>query len=308
MNHTSCFLGIDIGGTKTALALVDNQGNILRKTGMDTVKTTARKWMEKLTRSIDEVIKDHSVAGIGIGIKGMVAADLKTVIRSSVIEDPQPVDICSYLSEKYRVSCIADNDVHAAAIAECKFGCGKKFSDFVYVNLGTGMAAGIVHHGTLLRGTNNLAGELGMTTEISEDVGLPYTLETAVSGAGLVAEAKRLQDRYPDSNLSKRLSRQEGIRTKEIVQAYQAGDTLADAVMTRFIDTLLRVLVNISLLLNPEAFVFGGGLASDPFVFRFIQTEYERRCNPMYRAQIALSALGGNETGVIGAAGLCLTD
>ena len=307
MSHHSSLLGIDIGGTKTALALVDKQGNIMRSISMDTEKTTALQWIDKLCVSIDKLIKDQSIEGIGIGIKGMVAADLKTVIHSSVIEDCKPVDICSYLSEKYQVLCIADNDVHAAAIAECKFGCGQQYDNFVYVNLGTGLAVGIVYHGDLIRGAGNLAGELGMTTEIRQDDGHAYQLETAVSGAGLVAEAERLHRGYPESDLNGRITRQEAVSTKEIVRAYKTGDTLAKAVMKQFIDTLLRILVNLSRLLNPKAFVFGGGLASDPLILQLIQREYETRCDPIYRAHILISALGGNETGVIGAASLCLS-
>ena len=303
----SCYLGVDIGGTKTALALMNGRGCILRQTSAVTVKAPANQWAQSLCDRIDGFLLDQPIAGIGIGMKGMVAADLKTVVHSSVLDESQPVDFCKPLQERYQVPCLVDNDVHAAALAEARFGAGRRYPDFIYINLGTGLAAGIVSHGALLRGANNLAGELGITAELRWEDGKAYLLESLVSGAGLAGEAARLHSRYPASAISKRISWQETVTAKDILRAHREGDVLAAEVMRRFMDTLLRVLVNMSLLFNPSAFVFGGGLASDGYILELLREPYANACNPVYRAEMTLSPLGGNEAGVIGAACLCLS-
>ena len=307
MAEYSCYLGIDIGGTKTALALINGQGRILRQTSVATVKTSANQWTQNLCDLIDGFLLHQAVGGIGIGMKGMIAADLKTVVHSSVLDEPLSVDLCKILSERYQALCRIDNDVHAAALAEARFGIGREYPDFIYINLGTGLAVGIVNHGTLLRGVNNLAGELGITMEIRREDGEAYPLESLVSGAGLADEAVRLHTRYPASTLSGRIGPQEAVSAKDVLRAHREGDTLAAEVMKRFIDTLLRVLINVSLLLNPSAFVFGGGLISDGYILELLREPYEKMCLPAYRAEMTLSSLGGNEAGVIGAACLCLS-
>ena len=306
MANDSCYLGIDIGGTKTALAFITSQGSILQQTSVATVKTSAKQLIFNLCDLIDAFLLHRPISGIGIGLKGMVAADLKTVLHSSVLDGPLPADLSQALHERYQVPCRIDNDVHAAALAEARFGIGRRYPDFVYVNLGTGLAIGIVDHGKLMRGANNLAGELGITMEIREEDGKAYPLESLVSGAGLAAEAVRLHSRYPHGSVSGRIGRQEAVNAKDILLAHREGDALATPVMRHFTDALLRILINVSLLVNPSAFVFGGGLASDGYILQLLREPYEKACNPAYRAELLLSALGGKETGVIGAACLCI--
>lgn len=303
-------LGIDIGGTKIALALVAEDGTLLRQERYASQMAPGEDFVQKLCTQVDHLLAGEIPGGIGIGIKGLVAVDHRTIIHSSVLENMMPLDLCGAMGKRYGIPCYLDNDVHAAATAELYFGHGRAIRDFTYVNLGTGLAVGVVAGGQLVCGTHNMAGEWGTSIDLRFLCGEEYQLETLVSGGGLVSEAQRLLPSYPAGMLAGRMLDGETITGKTVLDAHRTGDELAAVVVDHFLEALSRTLVNLTLLLDPAMFVLGGGTVSDGYLLPLIRRRMEQRYRILQLDQwvtpIALTALGADDVGVLGAASICL--
>lgn len=308
MKNEPVILGIDIGGTKVALAKVSETGRLLSQKRYPLRASSVLDFPRTLCEQIEIFLGDERPLGIGVGLKGMIAADCHTILHSSILSELLPYDLCSMLSQRFGAPCCIDNDVHAATLAEIEFGCGRAQKDFVFINLGTGMAVGIVTEGRLLRGAQNLAGELGACTAIREDGG-EYPLETLISGEGLVREAMRLQDRHPKAQLAQSLVK-ESATGREVLAAHRTGDPLALEAVDHLLEALSRLLCNLTLLLDPALFVFGGGVVSDGYLLSLLRPRMaERHAAQGGRgasASIALSEIGSDEIGVLGAASVFL--
>ena len=309
MQNEPVILGIDIGGTKVALAQVSASGRLLSQMRYPLRASSVTDFPQTLFEKTDAFLGQTPIEGIGVGLKGMIDADHHTILHSSILAGLLPYDLCDALSRRFGAPCYIDNDVHAATLAEMAFGHGRTYGDFVFVNLGTGMAVGIVSDGRLLRGAHNLAGELGVCSALrpmSEDA---YPLEALVSGKGMATEALRLKDQFPISPLARR-SAEDGITGQDVLNAHRAGDPLALRVVENLLDALSRTLGNLTLLLDPDLFVFGGGVVSDGYLLALLNARMETYCRAQglraWRGNATLSAIGSDETGVLGAASVFL--
>jgi glucokinase len=306
MAARSTVLGIDIGGTKVCLALVSGNGTILSATRYPIAESPAEEIPETLLHHIRAFLAsnpDQPPEAIGVGVKAIVGPD-GAILRSSVLRSVLPWDLRGALFHRFHLPVALDNDVHAATLAEIRFGAGRNHRDFVYVNIGTGTAAGIVSGGRLARGQRNFAGELGICLWPRGD-GEFTTLEGVVSGRGLYEEAVRLRAAYPGSALA-----QYAKNGRDVLMHFENGDPLAKAAVDRFVETASLMLINLSLLLDPGVFVLGGGVMADPRILKLVKDRIEadsKRFNVSWDALIELSTLGVDEVGVLGAATVALT-
>jgi glucokinase len=299
-------LGVDIGGTKVCLALVSGNGTILSATRYPIAESPAEQIPENLFHHIGGFLAynpDQSPEAIGVGVKAIVGPG-GAILRSSVLKSVLPWDLCGALSRRFHLPVALDNDVHAATLAEIRFGAGRRHRDFIYVNIGTGTAAGIVSGGRLVRGHRNFAGELGICLWPRGD-GELTPLEGVVSGKGLYEEAVRLRTAYPGSALA-----QTAENGRDVLMYFGNDDPLAKAAVDRFVETASLMLINLSLLLDPEVFVLGGGVMADPRILKLIRERIAADCkrfNVSWDALLELSALGVDEAGVLGAATVALS-
>jgi glucokinase len=155
-------IGIDVGGTKLLGGVLSADGTVLFHHRIPTRRGNLLNDLVSLLETIMEELRrrDCDVRGIGVGITGFVDRTTGRLIES-INMGLSDVPIGPTLSARTGLPVFVDNDVHAAAVGEIRFGIGRDCDDFLLYNAGTGLAAGIVFGGKLYRGANNAAGENG---------------------------------------------------------------------------------------------------------------------------------------------------
>lgn len=277
----SYYLGVDVGATKVSIGAFLTNGKLLSMEVYPTLRATKDEAVACLLFATEHFLNKHKDLGrliiIGVGIRGYVDSERGIWVHSSIIPGFQPVKLAALFCEQFHVPTIIDNDVHAATLAELYFGVGRKYRDFIYVNVGSGIAAGLICNGKLVRGCSNFAGEFGYhrvfcddSTDISKYEGC---IEDEISGLGVVNQIKHLLPEYPKSCLRNC----EGTMTGQtVMKAYEQRDPLAEAVISRGILHLTVALHNLIGLLNPSAIVLSGGIIRCNRFFEAVKDSVER--------------------------------
>ncbi|WP_394552884.1 ROK family protein [Agromyces sp. MMS24-JH15] len=249
-------LGIDIGGTKTAAVAIGEDGELSDQVrmptgfGADQVVATALRTVERMSDLAG--VDASAFASIGIGIPGAVDSATGRV-RHAVNLGLEGLDLGSRLSDRLGVDVRVENDVKAAALgAHHLLGIadGIRKHSMAYLNLGTGMAAGIVLDGTLLRGGHGVAGEIGHipVDPAGEQCGCGQRgcLETFASGSAL---ARMWPTEHP-------------LPGRDLFDRADAGEPDAVAVRERFLTGVASAVRLLVLTTDVEDVVIGGGLAA----------------------------------------------
>ena len=247
---------------------------------------------------------------MGIGVVGHTEPSSGTWLHAMNIPIKSPVPLASQLSEIYGLPVAIDNDVHAAALAELHLGAGREATDLIYLNVGTGLAAGVICNGRLVRGAANYAGELGhMVVEAGGDLcqcGQRGCLEPIASGGGIIAQVKAQMGDHSDSALTA-LARTDTLTAGDVFQAADKGDELASSIAQRAVRGLGIALVNLVNLLNPQLIVYGGSVLSDGWLIEGVSNYVSLNALPIaYRSLrgIKPSPLHVERAGLLGAATL----
>jgi glucokinase len=212
-----------------------------------------------------------------MGLVGQVDYKKGIWLQSLATPINEPYPICDVLSGQLGIPVYADNDVHCATLAELRFGAGLKVKDFVYINFGTGAAAGLVSEGRLIRGSRNYAGEIAhMTVNMDMDLmcacGRRGCVEHFASGGGMIRYARSLFDKYPDSALIK-LDNIGKLFSVTIFAAAREGDPLAAHIKDLILRTYLAVFQDLISLMDPDAIVVGGGVFRDELLLPEIKKD-----------------------------------
>ncbi len=305
-------LCIDLGGTKTYIARGGKDGEIedIRKFTIDfsDQATVIRQLFEAIDLYLWENCRGlQSAQSIGIGLKGY--ADRSQGIWKSCMAIPKfsPVSIAEIAYHKYGIPAVIDNDVRAATLAELYYGAGQQYKDFIYYNVGTGIAIGIISDSKLIRGSTFYAGEIGhLITEPDDDLydgGDRGYLEEIASGAAILKHVKQGLADQPHSGL--RPMYENGTLTSHTVFTMaEKGDVLAEQITRRVLKSLQISVVAITDIFNPEAIIFGGGVVADGLLLPKIkQYAYAHSLRPSAQAlkEICLSGLGVDRVGILGA-------
>jgi glucokinase len=310
-NNQQVFIGIDLGGTTIKGALVDNDGNILYETRVDTEKVESEKLLGQIITFANTLQKqaEGNAVSIGIGVPGLV--NIKTTRIETMPNLPElgDIDIPSRLTEATGLPVVLDNDANAAAYAELKAGAAKGKRDVFFVTLGTGVGAGLIMDGKIYRGATGFAGEFGHMTIDPEGIecgcGNIGCLETIASGPNIVRRMRARLQRDRTSSLSLlAIPRDREMTAEDIGVAAKNGDEMAQLIMERtgmFLGIAIAAVVN---LLNVEMVVMGGGvMAAGNLILKPTINETRRRAFPpsFNNCEIVLAELGAS-AGVIGAA------
>jgi len=308
-NYVLC---VDLGGTKTFIAKGREDGEIedIRRFTIDfsNQATVLRKLFESMDCYLRENCGECPPArSIGIGLKGY--ADRSQGIWKSCTTIPEfsPVNIAQMAFERYRIPTVIDNDVRAATLAELYFGAGKHYKDFIYYNIGTGIAIGIVSDSKLIRGSTYYAGEIGhLITEPDEDLyqgGNQRCLEEIASGAAILQQVKTGLDEFPNSGLAPFYEK--GTLTSHTVFTLaKHGDELARKITRRVLRSIQFSVVVLTDIFNPDAIIFGGGVVADGLLLPDIKDyAYKHSLRPSAQAlkDVRLSSLGADRVGILGA-------
>jgi glucokinase len=297
-------IGIDVGGTNTSGALASDNGALAAKTQRRTDRAGGSVAGLGLIEDIVAELAGRAggpsaVRCIGVGFGGPVDAERGVVIRSHHVDGWEGIPLRSKLQDRFRVRTIVDNDANAGTLGEWKFGAGKGISDLLYVNIGTGIGGGIIAGGKLLRGAQNLAGEIGHTVVVRDGppcaCGKRGCLESCASGEAIARRGSESLGRTVSSS--------------ELFGLAAGHDPIALRVLGEVVEDLAHGIGTAVSLLNPEAVIIGGGLSQAP---EALFLEPLRRAVPRYCLTEAAPRLRVEpaqlryDAGVLGAVALAL--
>lgn len=269
-------IAVDLGGTKILVGEVSLTGEILSSQSYPSDVSSQRNALDKIKVALSQYLltnKRHGqVLGIGIGVVGRVdsLAGIWYEIHPGLAEE---ICVTEEITQQFGLPCFIANDVTNAAMAELMLGIGKATKDFIYINIGTGIAGRTVSDGQLLQGGHNNAGEVGhMVVDIHSDIqcscGRYGCIETIASGLGMHKQAIKLASQYPETKLEVNAER---ISFQELIQAYETEDLLAKAVVDQALQATAAFIMNLVRVSDPEAVVFGGGVMSNGWFLKHMQ-------------------------------------
>jgi len=266
MNHY--YLGIDIGGTKSAVIAGTDDMKILRKEGF------ATETHKGPGHTIGLLLNTASEIAVSLGIDKLKAIGISCGgpldSRKGIVQSPpnlpgwDDIPIVDLFRDKFRVPVYLQNDANACALAEWKFGAGKGTRNMIFLTFGTGMGGGLILDGRLYTGTNDLAGEVGHV-RLAKDGPTAYgkmgSFEGFCSGTGIAILARQIvSEKFALSQKGSFCKSREDIdriTARDVADAAFAGDKTAIKILEisgEYLGKGLSVLIDI---LNPEKIVIG---------------------------------------------------
>jgi glucokinase len=299
-------IGIDIGGTNLRLALANAHGDILYHWSATVADYRAPRAMVKLIRTgVEDLLHQAalpwtSLKAIAAGAPGITNVDTGVVIVTSYLLGWRDVPLRDLLQTSLGVPTAIDNDVNLAALGESRMGAGQEATDLVFLAIGTGLGAGIIVDGKLLRGSRWSAGEIGYmlvpgAPDQPVERGDPGALERMIGGEGI---REQWQRRWNPNHTA--LS-QDATAT-QIFEAASNTDPLAQSILEQTARLLGHTICNLYLVLNCPLFVLGGGVGMHSALIE--ETErHLKPWSPRIPVQLKRSELG-SEAQIVGA--ICL--
>lgn len=288
-------VAVDIGGSNVRVALVDMTGCVLAKWVGSTKNTfSPRVVIKQIRQGVDQLLRQTSVPrssllAMAAGAPGPTDRNAGMVLVTSYLRGWKDVPLGSLLESELHIPAMVENDVKLAAIGEHWMGAARGVHDFVFLAIGTGIAAGIFVNGQLVHGPEWVAGEVGYmivpgTPGTPAKRGTPGALERTIGGEGI----KQLW--LSSGNHSKAKRRHDLSATGIFYQAL-AGNKRAKAVLDRSAKILACAIYNISVVLNSSLFVLGGGVGTNGPLLTATQRILESYTQPSC-PKLITSALG----------------
>jgi glucokinase len=307
-------VGIDIGGTKIAGALVDESGVILKELRVSSPIDDSSQMIEAISSVIDQLTGDSKVIGVGVAAAGFLSVDREIMYHAPNIAAWRNEPLKSRIESKTSYPVLLENDANAAGWAEFRFGAGKDVQSLIMLTIGTGVGGAIISEGRLLKGGFGIGGELGHVLSVPGGrvcgCGLRGCLETYASGTALLLAARKLAaSDLPKGQRLKELAAAAGELSGEMVyQAIMENDLGASELITELGSHLGTALGSVFVpVLDPELAIIGGGVSTvgdklmDP-----IRESFEKSLPAKgYRPELkVVKATFLNQAGLIGAADL----
>ena len=265
-------LAIDLGGTKILIGELTLDGKVLQSKRYPSIVTSQRVAIDTLKKALKDFLEDTQlqgeVQGIGIGLVGRIDRDNGIWIEIHP-ELSQSIDVAKEIEAEFGYSCYLGNDVYCATLAEKTYGIGKQTGHFIYMNIGTGIAAGCVVNGNILEGANFDAGEVGhMVVDFNSEIACPCgrtgCVEVLASGLGMHNRAITLLKQYPDSLIKVPTSGR--ITAYQLFRGYDAGDEMCQTIVSDALKAVATTLMNLIRVTDPKAIVLGGGVVDEWFI------------------------------------------
>ncbi len=313
MINDSITLGVDLGGTKVKLALVDASGRLLSTQKFYTHPNKKPKQViADIIAGIDRCLSRSGKKAEAIGVGVAAQVDFKGVVQGSPNLGWRNVPLKKKLEEKIEMPVIVTNDVRAATWGEWLFGSGRGVNDLAVLFVGTGIGGGVISNGKLLEGYTNMAGELGHTTIVYDgrQCHCPNKgcLEAYAGGWAIAERTQEAINKTPTEGLLLKslAGSTEEITAETVSRAYRQGDPLARTLVKETGRYLGAGVVSIINAFNPCRVVLGGGVIEGiPELVEMVKNFTRKRAleAAVERVEIVKTKLGG-DAGVIGAASL----
>lgn len=265
-------LAVDLGGTKTAAALVTSAGDLFHRAQEPTCQSGPRDGIAQIARLARRLIQEAGLkmsdaACLGVGLPAVLEPGSDRVIWAPKLTGWRDVDLCPALGRELGLPVYAEYDGHTTILGEWWQGGGKGCQSAVALIVGTGIGGGMILDGKLFRGFNRLAGAAGWFALTSDPQAQDEQArrigfwDALASGPGLAAYAQVQAAAHPESSLWSK-AQAENLKAEDVFAAGEAGDELAGQTLHRYAGWLGLGIANIVSLLNPEAVILCGGVGS----------------------------------------------
>ncbi|GAB2595202.1 ROK family glucokinase [Streptomyces capparidis] len=306
-------IGVDIGGTKIAAGVVNEEGAILETVKVPT-PATPEGVVDAIADAVREVCSGHGqIEAVGVGAAGYVDDKRATVLFAPNI-DWRHEALKDKVEQRVGLPVVVENDANAAAWGEYRFGAGQGHDDVVCITLGTGLGGGIIIGGRLHRGRFGVAGEFGHIRVVPDGLlcgcGSQGCWEQYASGRALVRYARQRATATPENAetlLGLGDGTADGIEGQHVTRAAELGDPVAVDSFRELARWAGAGLADLASLFDPSAFIVGGGVSdAGDVVIEPIRKSFRRwLVGGTHRphAQVLVAQLGGR-AGLVGAADL----
>jgi len=292
-------LGVDIGGTKIRMGIVNSNGQVTE----DLVVPTQIPLYPYLEKTIVQLLKEHpQIEAIGIGTRGMVDAENGVItFETETLPGWQGTEVKSLLEAATGLRVEVNNDANCAGLAESRIGSAKGYRRTVCLTVGTGLGGGIVIDGQIMNGTHGGGGEVGHMILYPNghvcSCGRPGCNEQYVSGTALRRMIEEMQIVDDEKKL---------VTPNHLFLLANEGHVEALSLVKKFTSDLAIVISSLQAVLDMDCVVVGGGVSeSADSWWDYLMSALEPL---LLKPLIVKRAMFGNEAGMLGAAFLVLTD
>ena len=307
-NLTGHVIAVDIGGTNVRVALADSKGNILGKWAASTKRTSSPQMVVGQIGVgvkhllVESGVSKSSLRAVAAGAPGVTDRAAGVVFATSYLKGWKNAPLGKLLENTFGVPSAIENDVKLAAIGEKWMGTARGIRDFVFLAIGTGIAAGIFVNGELVHGPDWVAGEVGYmivpgTPETPAKRGTPGSLETMIGGEGL-------KEQWLKHTGSRNGRDVRDLTATGIFYHALTGDERAKNVLEQTARILAHTVYNMSTVLNSSLFILGGGVGMNSTLIAATRRILEPYTQPSHPKLIASSL--GQDAQLIGAIRLAL--
>ena len=305
-------VGIDIGGTKIAGALVDEDGTLVREARVATPASDGAGIVDAVVTLVEELIDGVEAIGVGVAAAGFIDADQSIIVYSPNLSwRNEPLK--AKLDAKLSIPVIIENDANAAGWAEFRYGAGRGSKHMTMLTIGTGVGGAVIADSKMLRGGFGIGGELGHIRMVPNGLlcgcGAHGCLEQYGSGTALLRAARELADSGSDEGaLLRKLRDAAGELTgDQVYEAILQSDAGALRLLAELGDWIGQAVASLTAVLDPEIVVIGGGVsAAGDLLLEPIRKAYLANLPARgYRPELKIkTAEFVNDAGVVGAADL----
>ena len=298
-------IGIDIGGTNLRIALISEEGKVIKKIKVPSGERILESLLDSITRIINS-----DVVGIGIGVAGLIDHEKGTVLRSPNLPAIEGINLAETLKARFKIPVLIENDANVAALGEKWLGAGKGFKDFVHLTLGTGIGGGVIYNEKLM----NISAEIGHMVIVAS--GTPCScgnngcLETYASAKAILSKAINSLEGGTESILRELYGGNfYRLTSEDIYKSALEGDGLSRAVLREAGKYLGIGITNIINIFSPQAIVLSGGLigAWNIYVQEAIKEASQRSFKILFDKTRIIPSILKDDAGIIGAACLAFT-
>ena len=307
-------IGIDIGGTKMAGALVDDAGNVVNELKIPSPIDDSDQMIEAISSLISTLGEGQQVMAVGVAAAGFMSADREVMYHSPNIAAWRNEPLKRRIEIKTNLPVLLENDANAAGWAEFRFGAGAGSKSMIMLTIGTGVGGAIISNGVLLKGGFGIGGELGHAVlhPGGKECGCGQSgcVESYCSGTALLKAARELsQSNDPKATRLKELMLESGeLSGEQLYRAISENDFAAAELITELGHNLGTAIASLFVpVLDPELVVIGGGVSAvgekllSPIRSAFEQSIPAKGFRPELKI---VKAKFLNQAGLIGAADL----
>lgn len=297
-------LGIDIGGSKVQVGLIDEELNVLDENKMIITSFSKNKILYCIERSIFTILKNNKlnktdIERIGISTPSVINETRDTILWSPNLPGWENFNIKEYFSQKFNTRVILENDLNAAAVAEYEKNYKNKTKNIVFISIGTGIGAGIIINSELYRGENGVAGSIGwFINDISE---VNKERKNCTSGwLELNSSGVYFTSKLSQSDKSK--SKEENyLYPKRVIESYRQGDIEAIKIVNRVLTVIGIAISNIISMLDIGTIIIGGSIGMDiAFSFDFLKSIIRNNAQPFIAKEININLSKFKNASLIG--------